>query len=219
VKVSSLRRLSRSIRKASFKQISRLDPRRDRGPITGRRSTHEYTAFQSELRIGPWASARLRKICSLRHSLRKRLLNDSTNAFCILHWLAGRNVVPVEPPDRPVQYRDAGQSQPLWLTITLGPPRSITESSSSRTTRTPPIEVSTTPADISSGSVDQRTLYIREPKVDDQQNRAVHRRRLLFEHVPPPVVIGATESATDGLVRTIGVLLAVHNMDGSYGRR
>jgi hypothetical protein len=138
---------------------------------------------------------------------------------CILHWLAGRDVVPVEPPDRPVQYRHAGQSQPLWLTITLGPPRSIIERSSSRTTRTPPIEVSTTPADISSGSVDQRTLYIREPKVDDQQNRAVHRRRLLFEHVPPPVVIGATESATDGLVRTIGVLLGVHHMDGSYGRR
>jgi hypothetical protein len=51
---------------------------------------------------------------------------------CILHWLAGRDPVPVEPPDRPGSTATPVSSQPLSLTITLGPPRSITERSSSR---------------------------------------------------------------------------------------
>jgi hypothetical protein len=61
-----------------------------------------------------WASAKLRNRCSLRHSSRKRLLKDSDE--CVLGWLARRDVVPVEPSERPIKV-------PMFRLLTFVPQR------------------------------------------------------------------------------------------------
>jgi hypothetical protein len=71
-------------------------------------------------------------------------------------------------------------SQPLSLTITLGPPRSDTKRSSSRTTRTPPIEVSTTVARHSrlKSSTTQK-MRKRRPSLRASDTKSSDHRRLI----------------------------------------
>jgi len=64
----------------------------------------------------------------------------------VLHRFAGLDVVPLQSPCGPTQHCAAGELGPVVATTIRGSARSAVSRSSSRTTRTPPSEVSTTVA-------------------------------------------------------------------------
>ena len=61
----------------------------------------------------------------------------------VLHRLAGFDVVPLQSPGGPTQHCAAGELGPVVANTIRGSARSAVSRSSSRTTRTPPSEVST----------------------------------------------------------------------------